>query len=89
MQPWINNVMRIIERCYERERSSNSAAEGAISVAITMHANARPDADVGALPPQLAGVFACASGDLMRTPRMPLFTGPEGQRHTLTVRFAR
>jgi hypothetical protein len=89
MQPWVNNVMRIIERCYERERASNSSAEGAISVAVTMHPNARPDADVGTLPPQLAGVFACASGDLMRAPRMPLFTGPEGQRYTLRVHFKR
>jgi hypothetical protein len=57
-------------------------------IAITMHVNARPDPDVKSVPAQLGGVVACATPELMRA-RPPLFTGPEGERHTVTVRFSR
>jgi hypothetical protein len=89
MQPWVERVVAIIDRCYEAERSKNSMANGTIRVKVTMHQNARPDADVLALPPALSGVVACATGELLRTPRMPLFTGPEAEGHEVAVHFAR
>ena len=83
MQPWVNKAIAIIDRCYA---SKGFGTKATIVGEITMHADARPDVDVKSLPPTLAGVVACATGDLMRN-KMPLFTGPEGQHHTLKVRF--
>jgi hypothetical protein len=83
MQPWVEKVVAVADRCYKSKGMGSSAT---IVVDVTMHKNARPDADVRSLPPTLAGVVACATGDLMRT-KMPLFTGPEGERHTLKIRF--
>jgi len=83
MQPWVEKVVAVADRCYKSKAMGSSAT---IVVDVTMHPNARPDADVRSLPPTLAGVVACATGDLMRT-KMPLFTGPEGERHTLKIRF--
>ena len=83
MQPWVNKVIPVADRCYA---SKGGGANASIVVDVTMHENARPDADIRSLPPALAGVVACATGDLMRT-KMPLFTGPEGQRHTLKIKF--
>ena len=84
MQPWVDKAMAIIEVCYASKGGGTSAT---MSGVVTMHKDARPDVDVTSLPPSLAGVVACATGDLMRN-RMPLFSGPEGQRHTLKVRFS-
>jgi hypothetical protein len=83
MQPWVQKVIAVADRCYA---SKGGGADASIVVDVTMHENARPDADIRSLPPGLAGVVACATGDLMRT-KMPLFTGPEGQRHTLKIKF--
>jgi hypothetical protein len=83
MQPWVEKVVAVADRCYKSKAMGSAAT---IVVDVTMHPNARPDADVRSLPPTLAGVVACATGDLMRT-KMPLFTGPEGERHTLKIRF--
>jgi hypothetical protein len=88
MQPWVATVMTVIEGCYSRERSRVQDAAGTIEIALVMHANARPDADVKSVPPQLGGVVACATPQLMRA-RPPLFTGPEGERHTVKVSFTR
>lgn len=84
MQPWINNVVAVADRCYKSKAMGTAAT---IVVDVTMHKNARPDADIKSLPGSLSGVVACATGDLMRAKRMPLFTGPEGERHTLKIRF--
>jgi hypothetical protein len=86
MQPWVATVMRVADRCYAQVRESNAGAAGTISVAVTMHKDARPDADILALPPQLSGVVACGTGDLMRS-GMPLFTGNEGERYTVHIVF--
>ncbi|MGD8862558.1 MAG: hypothetical protein PVI30_21285 [Myxococcales bacterium] len=86
MQPWVNAVMRVADRCYAAQRAKDASAGGTIVATATMHQNARPTVDIDTLPPALAGVVACATGDLMRN-RMPLFTGPEGQRHRLQIRF--
>ncbi len=89
MQPWLDRTYATIESCYAAERAKNEQAAGTVVIAITMHPNARPDADVKSLPPQLSGVLACATGTLMRAPRMPLFTGPEGSSHTVRIAFSR
>lgn len=86
MQPWANKVIQVIDSCYTQERKSNAGAAGVISVRITMHSESRPDADIKALPPALSGVVACATGSLMRT-KMPLFTGKEGEKHNVDIRF--
>jgi hypothetical protein len=83
MQPWADKAMPIIERCYT---SKGLGTKATIVGVVTMHPNERPDVDLTSLPPTLSGVVACATGDLMRN-RMPLFTGPEGQRHTIKVHF--
>ena len=88
MGPWVKQVVEIADKCYAQERKSNALAEGSIAVNVTMHENDRPDADVKSLPPQLSGVVACATGKLMRI-KMPLFTGPEGQKHGVKIVFSK
>lgn len=87
MQPWINNTVGVIETCYAQVRKDNSSASGTISFVLEMHENARPDADITSLPPQLSGIVTCGTGKLMRSARMPLFTGKEGEKHTIKVKF--
>jgi hypothetical protein len=87
MQPWLNSTLATIEKCYEGVLASSPSAAGTIKFVLEMHENARPDADITALPPQLSGVVACGTGKLMRAGRMPLFTGKEGEKHTVSVKF--
>jgi hypothetical protein len=86
MQPWLNKVIPVIDRCYGNVLADNAGASGTITFRVTMHKDARPDPDIQSLPGQLSGVVTCATGQLMRT-RMPLFTGTEGESHTVRVRF--
>lgn len=86
MQPWLNKVIPVIDRCYGNVLADNANASGVITFRVTMHKDARPDPDIQSLPGQLSGVVACATGQLMRT-RMPLFTGTEGESYTVRVRF--
>jgi hypothetical protein len=86
MQPWLTKVMGVIDRCYATERKSSPTAQGVIQLAVTMHASARPDADIKSVPSQLGSVVACATPELMRA-KPPLFTGPEGETHTVRIRF--
>jgi len=83
MQPWVNQVVATIDRCFV----GNAKAAGTIEVLVTMHENERPDADIKQLPPALSPIVACATGGLMRT-KMPLFTGKEGARYTVKLRFS-
>ncbi|HEX2678535.1 MAG TPA: hypothetical protein VHM19_17905 [Polyangiales bacterium] len=85
MQPWLDATMDIVNRC----RDSNPSAEGTVTIMLTMHKDERPSAEPGKVPSALTGVFACAMSDFMRAKRMPLFTGPEGEKHTLRVRFVK
>jgi hypothetical protein len=82
MQSWVDQVIAIADRCHGQARGN----VGAIDALITMHENARPDADMRGLPPQLGGLVACATGALMRT-KMPLFTGREGTRYPVRIVF--
>lgn len=86
MQPWLNKVVPVIDKCYGNVLKDNPNASGTISFRVTMHKDARPDPDIQSLPGQLSGVVACATGQLMRA-RMPLFTGTEGESYTVRVRF--
>jgi hypothetical protein len=87
MQPWVNQVVATIDRCYGSESKSNTKLSGTIEVLVTMHENERPDADIKQLPPALSPIVACATGGLMRT-KMPLFTGKENSRYSVRLRFA-
>jgi hypothetical protein len=87
MQPWVNQVVTTIDRCYGSESKGNTKLSGTIEVLVTMHENARPDADIKQLPPALSPIVACATGGLMRA-KMPLFTGAEGSRYTVRLRFS-
>lgn len=87
MQPWLNSTLATIEKCYEGVLASDPKAAGTIKFVLEMHANARPDADITSLPPQLSGVVACGTGKLMRGGRMPLWTGKEGEKHSVSVKF--
>jgi hypothetical protein len=86
MQPWVNQVVATIDRCYGSESKSNTKLSGTIEVLVTMHENERPDADIKQLPPALSPIVACATGGLMRT-KMPLFTGKESSRYSVRLRF--
>jgi hypothetical protein len=85
MQPWLDKVIAIVDRCYARARGGSDAG-GTIVLQLTMHENARPDVDIESLPPPLSSVVACATGDLMRS-RSPLFTSGEGERYTVELHF--
>lgn len=87
MQPWLNSTLATIEKCYEGVLASDPSASGTIKFMLEMHVNARPDADITSLPPQLSGVVACGTGKLMRGGRMPLWTGKEGEKHAVSVKF--
>lgn len=88
MQPWLNVTLETIEDCYKGVLATDPSASGTIKFVLEMHANARPDADITSLPPQLSGVVACGTGKLMRTRRMPLFTGKEGEKHSVSVKLS-
>ncbi len=83
MVPWLAATMATIDGCHATDRG----ALGTLVIELTMHENARPSADVGEVASALRGVFACAMAQLMQAERMPLFTGPEGQKHSINVRF--
>lgn len=85
MQPWLDKVVAIVDRCYAGARGDSDAG-GTIVLQLTMHENARPDVDIESLPPRLSSVVACATGDLMRS-RSPLFTSREGERYKVELHF--
>jgi hypothetical protein len=85
MQPWLDKVIAVADRCYGRARGDSNAG-GTIVLQLTMHENARPDVDIESLPAQLSSVVACATSDLMRS-RSPLFTSGEGERYTVELHF--
>lgn len=85
MQPWINQVVAVIDRCYG-QAANGSALAGTIAVQVTTHKEERPDADIKQLPPALSAIVACATGGLMRA-KMPFFTGTEGARSLVRIQF--
>ena len=86
MEKWITSVIGVADKCYADIRSSKPDAQGAVKVRVTMHANERPSPDIRSLPSQLSSLVVCATGKLM-SKKMPLFTGPEGEKHDITIHF--
>lgn len=86
--PWVKRVLPDIDACYARARRSNPNAAGTVAVNLTMHANARPTAKPRSVPSALSSMLTCATGKLWNK-RPPLFTGPEGQRHTVYIHFGK
>lgn len=82
MQAWLDRAISLIDGCHAQA----GQPQGIVQATLTMHEEARPSADLGALPPMLGGVVACATGALMRI-KMPLFTGREGTRYTVRMHF--
>lgn len=80
---WLRRITPVLDRCY---RGLSGSPKGTVKVSITMHENRRPSVGLKTLPPSLAGMMPCATSKLMGT-RAPLFTGPEGQKHTISIRF--
>jgi hypothetical protein len=88
MDGWLNHVLVVIDRCYLTALDANPNAAGIVTAEVIMHENARPNVDLHETPDALANVVECASGSLINK-RPPLFTGPEGQRHVVSVHFSR
>ena len=86
MQPFVNQVISVADKCYADARKSNPSAAGTIELVATMHSEARPDVDVRKSPTALANVVACGMGRLMSL-KMPLFTGKEGQKYPIKIVF--
>jgi hypothetical protein len=86
MQPWVNHVIEVADRCYAKTRTGNASAHGILVLQLTMHENARPSVDIELLPGSLTGVVTCATRELMGR-RSPLFTSREGERHRLELHF--
>ena len=82
MQGWLDQTFAIIDQCH----ASTGRARGTLEGALTMHESARPELSLSSMPPALAQLVACASGELLRT-RMPLFTGREGTRYPVRLIF--
>lgn len=80
---WLRKITPVLDRCY---RGLSGSPKGTVKVSVTMHENRRPSAGLKTLPSSLAGLMPCATMKLMST-RAPMFTGPEGQRHTVSIQF--
>lgn len=80
---WLKRITPVLDRCY---RGLSGSPKGTVKVSVTMHENRRPSVGLKSLPGALAGMMPCATTKLMGT-RAPLFTGPEGQKHTVSIQF--
>jgi len=83
MEGWLRRVTPVIDGCY---RGIAEKPRGIVQVNVTMHENRRPTVAIKSLPNSLAGLVPCATTKLMGQ-RSPLFTGPEGERHTVGIHF--
>lgn len=88
MQPWVKQVIAAADKCYANELKKNPLAAGVIEVRVTMHSEARPDAEPKKIPVVLTDVTMCVTIALTHM-KMPLFTGKEGERHTVKVHFTK
>ena len=52
MQPWLERVIAIADDCHARDRGRR----GTLEARVTMHASARPEADLRGVPVALAGL---------------------------------
>lgn len=88
MANWVRRILPTLDGCYQQVRGNGGDAAGTIAVLVTMHENARPNAKVQSVPGHLSSLVPCATTKLWNQ-RPPLFTGPEGQRHTVRIHFGR
>ena len=86
MRPWLGKAMAVVDACYAERRASNPTTGGTITFEVTMHKNARPSGRLVAADPSVSGIVMCATTRLYSI-KMPLFTGDEGDRQTVRVRF--
>ena len=84
MVDWTKRIIPVIDKCYKDQPVHGS---GVIKVTVIMHDKKGPDTAIQSLPPQFAGMLPCATSRLMSV-RPPLFTGPEGQKHSVGIRFS-
>lgn len=83
MEAWLKRITPVIDACY---RGLSGQPTGVVQLNVTMHQNSRPGVAIKSLPGNLAGLMPCATSKLMNE-RSPLFTGPEGERHTVSIHF--
>ncbi|HEX4354865.1 MAG TPA: hypothetical protein VHZ95_18165 [Polyangiales bacterium] len=88
LRPWLARAVATVDACYSELRSVDPSAAGSVSIALTMHKNARPSADIDSLPDPLKPLVLCVTARMMNV-RMPLFTGDEGDSFKLRVRLSR
>ncbi|HEY2733294.1 MAG TPA: hypothetical protein VGI70_04880 [Polyangiales bacterium] len=88
MRPWLARAVATVDACYSELRAADPSAAGNVSIALTMHENARPSAEVESLPGPLKPLVLCVTSRMLSA-RMPLFTGDEGSRFSLRVRLTR
>lgn len=86
MRPWLGKAVNVADSCYAKVRADNPNASGEIAFVVTMHENARPSGKVSSVSPSISGIVMCATTRLLGV-KMPLFTGTEGESHTVRVRF--
>jgi hypothetical protein len=86
MRPWLGKAVDVADSCYSKVRADNPGASGEIAFVVTMHENARPSGKVSSVSSPISGIVMCATTRLLGV-KMPLFTGREGESHTVRVRF--
>lgn len=86
MRPWLRKAVSVADACYASERADAPGASGVVALQVTMHENARPSGRVSSVSPAISGIVMCATTRMLGV-KMPLFTGAEGESHTVRVRF--
>lgn len=86
MRPWLGKAVSVADSCYASERADDPSTSGVIALQVTMHENARPSGRVSSVSPAVSGIVMCATTRMLGV-KMPLFTGKEGDTHTVRVHF--
>ncbi|HET8939678.1 MAG TPA: hypothetical protein VFN67_39840 [Polyangiales bacterium] len=86
MRPWLGKAVSVADGCYAKVRADEPNAAGVITLAVTMHENARPSGSVSSVSGPLNSIIMCATRGLFSV-KMPLFTGTEGESYSVRVRF--
>lgn len=86
MRPWLSKAVNVADSCYAKAREDDANAAGVIALNVTMHENARPSGGVSSVSGPIKSIVSCATMRLLGV-KMPLFTGTEGETHTVRIRF--
>jgi hypothetical protein len=84
MRPWLAKAIAAADGCYVDQLHNDARLAGVVTFSLTMHQNARPTARVISLPAAFQGMVLCVTSNLIGE-KMPLFTGKEGERYTVSV----